>query len=328
MLDSPEADRPTADPVTTSEGVAEVDGPPAGQTDVAAAAASDPSSDISPDIDGAIGSNAQDSIDASNSSDLSREIVIANSHHQSPTHHTNSGTSVSDLGHEPAAEAAMPDMAAPDESPKEEDIVDPTSQTDSQQVDIQDEVADGGDAQQDTTAEAAGQDSQEQQPTNTTNGHVDEPEVQSTNTTNGHHDETELHDSEGHSVAVEVSHDRLTVTETINFQPNTATLLPTARRVLNGVARTIVHHPRVLLVEVAGHCSDSGSKAEDDAFEQRLSEERAAAVVTHLVGRGVARTRLIAKGYGDTRPVATNKTAEGRALNRRVEFVVLKMQDH
>ena len=38
--------------------------------------------------------------------------------------------------------------------------------------------------------------------------------------------------------------------------------------------------------------------------------------------------QFIAKGYGDTRPVATNKTAEGRALNRRVEFVVLKMQDH
>ena len=122
---------------------------------------------------------------------------------------------------------------------------------------------------------------------------------------------------------VVVENDNLSVNEKINFEPNTAVLLPLAKRVLDHVAITLQSHPLISLVEVAGHCSDSGSTKEDDEFEQRISEERSMAVVEYLVAQGVDRSRLVAKGYGDRVPIATNKTAEGRAKNRRVEFVIL-----
>lgn len=137
-------------------------------------------------------------------------------------------------------------------------------------------------------------------------------------------DDDVVEDADGLNVTVEVAGDNLVVTDRINFQPNTSVLVPAARRVLNSVARTLRAHPLISLVEVAGHCSDSGSSKEQDAFELQLSEARAAAVVAHLVRCGVDPARLVARGYGDTQPVATNKTAEGRALNRRVEFVILK----
>ena len=57
-----------------------------------------------------------------------------------------------------------------------------------------------------------------------------------------------------------------------------------------------------------------------DKYNQGLSERRANAVMSHLVDRGVSASRLTATGYGESNPVASNDTAEGRALNRRVEL--------
>jgi outer membrane protein OmpA-like peptidoglycan-associated protein len=124
-------------------------------------------------------------------------------------------------------------------------------------------------------------------------------------------------------VTVDVTEDSLTVSDKINFEPNTAVLTARARKILKHLAETLNAHPLITLVEIAGHCSNSGSSSEANAFEQMLSEARAAAVVADLVAHGVAPTRLMARGYGDTRPVASNATAEGRARNRRVEFVIL-----
>ena len=53
-----------------------------------------------------------------------------------------------------------------------------------------------------------------------------------------------------------------------------------------------------------------------------LSDKRAEAVRLYLASKGIAETRMTSKGYGDTKPVASNKTTKGKALNRRVEFVV------
>ncbi len=69
-------------------------------------------------------------------------------------------------------------------------------------------------------------------------------------------------------------------------------------------------------VEISGH-TDSRGKPK---YNQTLSEKRAAAVVARLVERGCDRSMLVARGYGSTKPIATNDTDEGRALNRRVEF--------
>jgi OmpA-OmpF porin, OOP family len=72
-----------------------------------------------------------------------------------------------------------------------------------------------------------------------------------------------------------------------------------------------------LMVDVAGHTDNVGGQ--DD--NQKLSMERAKAVMSALVKRGVAANRLTAKGYGRTSPIADNRTEDGRAKNRRVELV-------
>jgi OOP family OmpA-OmpF porin len=71
-----------------------------------------------------------------------------------------------------------------------------------------------------------------------------------------------------------------------------------------------------LVVEVQGH-TDSAASAE---YNQRLSEVRASAVRDYFIKQGIAPERIRTQGFGETRPAASNDTAEGRALNRRVEL--------
>jgi outer membrane protein OmpA-like peptidoglycan-associated protein len=73
-------------------------------------------------------------------------------------------------------------------------------------------------------------------------------------------------------------------------------------------------------IEVAGHTDSMGS----DAYNMKLSQQRAEAVRNFLISRGVAADRLTAKGYGESQPVADNATEEGRFKNRRVELVPQK----
>ena len=86
--------------------------------------------------------------------------------------------------------------------------------------------------------------------------------------------------------------------------------------VLDEAAEILRSHPD-MRVEVNGYTDAIGSYA----YNLRLSKRRAAAVVNYLVGKGIASDRLIPQGFGKTNFVATNKTAEGRAQNRRVELV-------
>ena len=74
-----------------------------------------------------------------------------------------------------------------------------------------------------------------------------------------------------------------------------------------------------LKIELAGHTDNVGS----ESMNQKLSEDRANAVVNYLAGKGIAKDRLTGKGYGSTRPVATNNSDEGRQLNRRTEFEII-----
>ena len=80
----------------------------------------------------------------------------------------------------------------------------------------------------------------------------------------------------------------------------------------------LARHPD-LRVEVAGLTDSVGSRA----YNERLSAARAAAVRAYLVARGIAPERLTAVGHGEARPLLPNDTPTGRALNRRVEFVLL-----
>ena len=101
----------------------------------------------------------------------------------------------------------------------------------------------------------------------------------------------------------------------VNFELGKAVLLAISRDILEEVARSLVSNPQVR-VEVAGHTDSTGSVA----LNERLSLARAESVKAFLVENGVAADRMEVRGYASTQPVATNKTASGRAQNRRVEL--------
>jgi OOP family OmpA-OmpF porin len=103
------------------------------------------------------------------------------------------------------------------------------------------------------------------------------------------------------------------------FELNSANLTADSRPVLDSVAADLMKHER-LKVELQGHTDSSGA----DAYNMQLSERRASSVREYLISQGVPPTQLVSRGYGETQPIADNKTNEGRALNRRVEMAVLE----
>lgn len=107
-------------------------------------------------------------------------------------------------------------------------------------------------------------------------------------------------------------------TTTVNFEFAKAALLPVSERTLDALGAVLLRYP-ALRIEVGGHTDNVGS----DATNDRLSQRRAESVVDYLTAYGVSRDRLSAVGYGERQPVAANTSETGRALNRRVEFVVL-----
>ena len=102
----------------------------------------------------------------------------------------------------------------------------------------------------------------------------------------------------------------------LNFETGSATIQASSNSQLDEVAGMLKGAAQLSL-EVGGHTDNVGGA---DA-NQKLSDARAAAVVKALVQRGVAASRLTAKGYGQTAPIADNRTEDGRAKNRRVELV-------
>ena len=102
----------------------------------------------------------------------------------------------------------------------------------------------------------------------------------------------------------------------LNFDTGSATILASSNSQLDEVA-AMLKGASQLTLEVGGHTDNVGNA---DA-NLKLSEARAAAVVKALVSRGVAASRLTAKGYGQTAPIADNRTDAGRAKNHRVELV-------
>jgi outer membrane protein OmpA-like peptidoglycan-associated protein len=105
----------------------------------------------------------------------------------------------------------------------------------------------------------------------------------------------------------------------ILFDFDSANIRPDADRALTDVAQVIAAYAQ-RPVRIEGH---TDSIAGDD-YNQSLSERRAASVVNWLTSRGVQKSRLASAGFGEKKPVATNDTAAGRQLNRRVEVVIAK----
>jgi OmpA-OmpF porin, OOP family len=101
----------------------------------------------------------------------------------------------------------------------------------------------------------------------------------------------------------------------ITFETGSATLLSGSDKILREIVK-LLEDRRDWRFEVQGHTDNIGGKAANLA----LSEQRAQAVVDWLTRNGIAASRLVAKGYGDTAPLSDNATEEGRAKNRRIEL--------
>src|SRR5262249_43780361 len=102
----------------------------------------------------------------------------------------------------------------------------------------------------------------------------------------------------------------------IHFREGDAAVLPEAMPIVEQVAQVMINNPSLRLVEIQGHSDNLGSAAEN----MRVSLARARAVMAALVKLGVPASRLRARGFGATLPIAQNVTDEARAKNRRVEF--------
>jgi len=108
------------------------------------------------------------------------------------------------------------------------------------------------------------------------------------------------------------------VLENIYFETGKAVLRPESFDALDQVYRFLENNPGIKL-EISGHTDNTGTLR----INQRLSRERAKAVVDYLTGRGISADALVYEGYADTQPIAPNDTAAGREKNRRVEFKVI-----
>jgi len=128
---------------------------------------------------------------------------------------------------------------------------------------------------------------------------------------------------EGTGVSVTRKGDNITLNmpSNITFRTGSADLDSRFFKVLDSVGLVLKKYDQTI-IEVAGHTDSVGS----EQMNQSLSERRASTVSQYLVGKGIKQERMIVIGAGETRPVASNDSEEGRALNRRVELTLLPLK--
>ena len=107
--------------------------------------------------------------------------------------------------------------------------------------------------------------------------------------------------------------------ENVNFETGKADIKPQAKAALDNLLKQL-NESMTRKVEIAGHTDNVG----DDEKNMTLSQKRADAVKNYLTTRGINPTRIIAKGYGEVKPIADNNTVEGKAKNRRTEVKTIE----
>jgi OOP family OmpA-OmpF porin len=120
--------------------------------------------------------------------------------------------------------------------------------------------------------------------------------------------------------AARVENNQIIITQQVKFRTGSATILPESDTILEAVQKIFEEHPEIKKVRVEGHTDNRGGAA----YNKGLSQRRAAAVVKWLVDHGIDKSRLTSQGYGFSKPIATNKTEEGRQENRRVELHIVE----
>tara|TARA_R110000787_G_scaffold127824_5_gene239376 strand:- start:10853 stop:11533 length:681 start_codon:yes stop_codon:yes gene_type:complete len=113
----------------------------------------------------------------------------------------------------------------------------------------------------------------------------------------------------------------LNMPSNVTFGVDSSAISPAFQSTLGNVANTLSSYEKSY-VDVLGHTDSTGS----DAYNQSLSERRAESVANFLANSGVQRARLATRGYGESQPIASNSTEEGRAANRRVEIKIVPIE--
>jgi len=114
----------------------------------------------------------------------------------------------------------------------------------------------------------------------------------------------------------EVTERDVRLSEPVSFEGNTATIRSVSFPLLDTLAQALREHTAMTL-EIQGHTDSQGN----DTANMDLSRARSEAVLAYLTGRGIEASRLTARGYGETRPIESNRTSQGRAINRRIELI-------
>jgi outer membrane protein OmpA-like peptidoglycan-associated protein len=117
----------------------------------------------------------------------------------------------------------------------------------------------------------------------------------------------------------EISENRLVLVG-VNFAFDKSDLLPESYPVLDKAVQLLTDNKPKVNVEIQGYCDYIGT----EAYNQELSVARARTVKAYLVSKGIAEIRLTTVGFGKSNPVASNETEEGRAMNRRIIFKIVK----
>lgn len=140
---------------------------------------------------------------------------------------------------------------------------------------------------------------------------------------NGFEDQDGCPDSPKGPVRVDDINRQITITDLIYFDTGKATIQPRSFPLLDAIAALLEARKDIKRLRIEGHTDNVGSAA----LNKRLSSDRAASVAAYLVGKGIAEARLETRGVGMEEPIADNKTAAGRASNRRVEFEIVEYED-
>jgi outer membrane protein OmpA-like peptidoglycan-associated protein len=119
---------------------------------------------------------------------------------------------------------------------------------------------------------------------------------------------------------VVITPEQLRVLDPITFTTARTKIRRRSLRVLDNLAAVLAQHPELTRIRIAGHTDDRGGAE----LNKQLSQQRAEAVMQYLVRRGVPAERLETIGHGEDRPIETNSRAAGRAMNRRVDFEIVR----
>ncbi|HET9622337.1 MAG TPA: OmpA family protein, partial [Kofleriaceae bacterium] len=114
--------------------------------------------------------------------------------------------------------------------------------------------------------------------------------------------------------------EKIELSETVQFETDSAVLVDRSKQLLDEVANVIHDNPDIRRLVIEGHTDSQASHTHN----QKLSEQRVESVKAYLIGKGVEPGKLRTKAFGETRPIADNKTEEGRAKNRRVDFRIIE----